>query len=148
MKKLIIVLTTAMLLTTLSAPAQNPEGPGMILKENWAIKSSAEVKAGGREISTAGFSTQGWYRTTMPSTILAALVANNVFPDPYYGTNINKLPGQITNRNRGIPPDSPFSVAWWYRTEFQLPASYKGKHIWINFHSINYKANIWLTGNL
>jgi len=148
MKKIIIVLTTVMLFLTLSAPAQHPEGPVMVLKENWAIKSSAEVGAGGREISTTGFSTQGWYRATMPSTILAALEANNVITNPYYGTNFNKIPGQISNRNRSIPTDSPFSVAWWYRTEFQLPAAYKGKHIWINFHSINYKANIWLNGKL
>ncbi|MGB4292872.1 MAG: glycoside hydrolase family 2 TIM barrel-domain containing protein [Bacteroidales bacterium] len=148
MKKIIITLTAAMLCITLSAPAQHPEGPRMVLKENWAIKSSAEVRAGGREISTAGFSTQGWYRTAMPSTILAALEANNVISNPYYGTNFNKIPGQIANRNRGIPVDSPFSVAWWYRTEFQLPATYKGKHVWLNFHSINYKANVWLNGKL
>ena len=128
--------------------AQKDTQPGIILRDNWAIQSSAVVKAGGSEISVAGYRADGWYRTSMPSTILAALVSNNVYEDPYYGTNFKKLPGQITSRNRDIPSDSPFSVPWWYRTEFQLPAGYKGKHIWINFHSINYKANIWLNGKL
>jgi len=47
-----------------------------------------------------------------------------------------------------MPEDSPFRVPWWYRTEFKLPAKYEGENIWLNFHSINYKANVWLNGNL
>ena len=30
--------------------------------------------------------------------------------------------------------------------EFTLPASDKGKTIWLNFRGINYRANIWLNG--
>ena len=42
--------------------------------------------------------------------------------------------------------DSPFIIPWWYRKEFVLPASFKGKSIWLNFRGINYRANIWLNG--
>jgi exo-1,4-beta-D-glucosaminidase len=42
--------------------------------------------------------------------------------------------------------DSPFIVPWWYRKEFVLPASFKGKSIWLNFGGINYRANVWLNG--
>ena len=45
-----------------------------------------------------------------------------------------------------MQPDSPFIVPWWYRKEFVLPASFKGKSIWLNFGGINYRANIWLNG--
>ncbi len=128
--------------------SQMPEEGRILLRSNWAIQSSEKITSQGKEISVAGYRTEGWYPASMPSTILAALVENKVYEDPYYGTNFNKLPGQITNRNRGIPPDSPFAVPWWYRTEFQIPAGFKGKHVWINFHSINYKANIWLNGKL
>ncbi|NSW95027.1 MAG: hypothetical protein HPY62_10025 [Bacteroidales bacterium] len=55
----------------------------------------------------------------MPTTVLAALVANGVYPDPYFGTNINKIPGAITGRNREMPEGSPFRVPWWYCTEFR-----------------------------
>ncbi len=37
-------------------------------------------------------------------------------------------------------------MPWWYRKEFVLPASFKGKSIWLNFGGINYRANIWLNG--
>ncbi len=47
-----------------------------------------------------------------------------------------------------MPEDSPFKVAWWYRTEFKIPADYKNMHTWLKFHSINYKANVWLNGKL
>ncbi|MFZ0282170.1 MAG: hypothetical protein WAL29_11000, partial [Bacteroidales bacterium] len=47
-----------------------------------------------------------------------------------------------------VPENSPFKVAWWYRTVFSLPSDYKGMNSWLKFHSINYKANIWLNGHL
>jgi exo-1,4-beta-D-glucosaminidase len=47
-----------------------------------------------------------------------------------------------------MPDNSPFSVPWWYRTEFKIPAEFQGKNLWLNFQSINYKANIWLNGKL
>ena len=89
-----------------------------------------------------------WYPTTVPSTVLAALVANKVYPDPYCGTNINNIPGNITYQKNEMPTDSPFKVAWWYRTEFKMPADFKKNAYMAQFHSINYKANIWLNGKL
>ena len=61
------------------------------------------------------------------------------FPGVTYpiGANFSNIPMQ---------PDSPFVVPWWYRKEFALPASFKGKTIWLNFRGINYRANIWLNG--
>ena len=37
-------------------------------------------------------------------------------------------------------------VPWWYRKQFVLPESYRGKTIWLNFGGLNYRANIWLNG--
>src|ERR1700752_3240698 len=45
-----------------------------------------------------------------------------------------------------MTPDSPFNVPWWYRTEFDVPAQYQGKTIWLAFRGINYRANIWVNG--
>jgi exo-1,4-beta-D-glucosaminidase len=134
---LMILLPTAVL-------AQIPGSGKMILKENWAIQSSKEVREDAKSVSTTGFKTTGWYPANMPSTVLAALVANNVYPDPYYGTNINNIPGTIVRRE--MPKDSPFNTAWWYRTEFKLPSDFKKMHTWLQFQSINYRANVWLNG--
>ena len=46
-----------------------------------------------------------------------------------------------------MAPDSPFRHSWWYRTEFKLPAEYKGKTIWLRFDGINYRANLWVNGH-
>ena len=120
----------------------------LFLKENWAIQSSAKIQADGKTISSLGFDQAGWFPASVPTTVLAALVKNGVYPDPYYGTNMDSLPGAITDIMKGMPENSPFMVPWWYRTVFSLPADYQGKNIWLNFNSINYKANIWLNGQL
>ncbi len=143
------IFLTAILLFILSftCMAQIPGGK-LLLKDNWTIQSSKEIKSDAKTISTIGFTTNGWYPTSVPTTVLAALVANKVYPDPYFGTNINNLPGTIPYPKRDMPDGSPFKVAWWYRTEFKLPAEYKRMHTWLQFHSINYKANVWLNGKI
>lgn len=148
MKTRIIFASIVLIFFSLSCLSQTSVEGKLLLKDNWAIQSSAEIKSDGKTISASGFRTEGWYPASVPTTVLAALVANKVYPDPYYGTNINNLPGAITNRVREIPEGSPFKVAWWYRTEFNLSANYKGMHTWLDFHSINYKANIWVNGKL
>src|ERR1017187_6542736 len=48
---------------------------GMTLTQGWAIQSSADVREGGAALSTVGYKVEDWYPTTVPSTVLAALVA-------------------------------------------------------------------------
>ena len=127
--------------------AQKPEigASTIVLHDNWAIRSSATVSDEGEVISQPGYIIKDWYPTSVPSTVLATLVANKVYPDPYYGNNYFELPGI---RRWDIPENNPFKSSWWYRTEFQLPASYRGKHIWIKFHSVNYRADLWVNGKI
>ncbi len=123
----------------------------IVLRENWAIQSSSNVRGSGASISTPGYSTRGWYPTTAPNTVISALVANDVYPDPYTGMNLRDIPGTTypvshNFSNLPTPPDSPFRNSWWYRTEFKLPADYKGKTAWLRFDGINFRANVWLNG--
>lgn len=148
MKTPIVFIPIVFTLFSLKSPSQTPEGGKLLLKDNWAIQSSKEIKSDARTISSAGFRTDGWYPTSVPATVLATLVANKVYPDPYYGTNFNNLPGMIPYPKRDMPDGSPFKVAWWFRSEFKIPADYKKMHTWLQFHSINYKANVWLNGKL
>ncbi|OPH58321.1 hypothetical protein BC351_23430 [Paenibacillus ferrarius] len=104
------------------------------LSQNWNIQSSAIATASGSKISTSGFATSGWFGTTVPNTVLGALVNAGNIKDPYIGQNMAYI------------DESRFTVPWWYRTEFTLPASEAGKKIAVNFQGINYKADIWLNG--
>ena len=76
---------------------------------------------------------------------------DQVYPDPYTGINLRTIPGTTYPifedfSNILMPPASPFRQSWWYRTEFSLPAEYKGKTIWLGFDGINYRANVWMNG--
>ena len=124
--------------------AQKP----LLLRDNWAIQSSKDLRERGDIISTPSFQPEKWFPASVPSTVFGTLVENKVYPDPYFGTNIEKIPGYISRRGGEIPGESPFKVSWWYRTLFTLPADFKSRNTWIKFHSINYKANIWLNGHL
>jgi exo-1,4-beta-D-glucosaminidase len=148
MKTRIVLIITLLVVGEINCLSQVSMNGKLLLKDNWAIQSSKEIKSDAKAISSIGFTTDGWYPTSVPTTVLAALVANKVYPDPYFGTNINNLPGIIPYPKRDMPDGSPFKVAWWYRTEFKIPADFKHMHTWLQFHSINYKANIWLNGTL
>jgi exo-1,4-beta-D-glucosaminidase len=121
------------------------------LRENWAIKSSAQVKETGDVLSGVAYAQRDWYPARVPSTVVGTLVQDKVYPDPYFGMNLRSLPGctypigKIFS-NLEMPPDSPYRSSWWYRTEFQMPSGYQGQNIWLHFDGINFRANIWLNG--
>ncbi len=121
------------------------------LRDGWRIQSSYKVEKSGSVVSTPGFPDASWYSASVPTTVVSALVKLKQYPDPDFGMNLRKLPGvtyPIGENFSNIPmrQDSPFMVPWWVRTSFVLPASYKGKTIWLNFGGINYRANIFLNG--
>jgi exo-1,4-beta-D-glucosaminidase len=124
----------------------------MLLRQNWAIQSSAEVRENGAALSVAGFyPSRAWVPATVPTTVFSALVAAHVYPDPYFGTNLRSAPGVsypigFNFSNAPMPDASPFRKSWWFRTEFKLPADYRGKTLWLGFDGINFRANVWLNG--
>jgi len=123
----------------------------LALHEDWTLQTSAKVDAKGEVISTPQFSPQGWHQATVPTTVVAALIKNKTLPDPFFGMNLRSFAGinyPIGGNFSNIPmaPDSPYAVSWWYRKQFTVPASYKGKTVWLKFNGINYSANIWLNG--
>jgi exo-1,4-beta-D-glucosaminidase len=123
--------------------AQKTDGGTLFLQDNWAIQSSANLKDNGKVISLPGYTSKNWYPTSVPTTVLAALVANKVYSDPYYSNNYYELPGV---RRWDIPEGNPFESSWWFRTEFDLSENFAGKHVWLKFHSVNYRANLWING--
>jgi exo-1,4-beta-D-glucosaminidase len=116
------------------------------------LQSSEKIAEKGAALSAPGYKPADWYRASVPSTVLAALVADGVYQDPYFGMNLRSIPGTSypigqNFSNLPMPPDSPFRVSWWYRTEFKLPADYQGKTLWLHLDGINFRANVWLNGH-
>ena len=118
----------------LSSGAQVPEQSP--LASGWQLQGAAKVAQGGEQLSHPAFDTLGWYKATVPGTVLTSLVDNHVYPEPLYGEN---------NRPDKIP-DSLCRTDWWYRTLFTVPAAYAGKKVWLNFEGINYAAEVWVNG--
>jgi exo-1,4-beta-D-glucosaminidase len=122
------------------------------LGDGWMIQSSADVKENGETISTAQYKPQYWYPAKVPATVVTALVQDEVYDDPNFGTNVQHFPGMEHPakdyfNNVMFPPESPFRVPWWYRTEFRDPGRHAGRHVWLQFDGINFRADIWVNGS-
>ncbi|MBV8205184.1 MAG: beta galactosidase jelly roll domain-containing protein [Acidobacteria bacterium] len=121
------------------------------LRQGWELQSACKLPNAGGEISTPGFQPKGWIHAGVPGTVVAAQVAAHLLPDPFYGTNLRSMPGGDypvgkNFANLPMPEASPYACSWWYRTQFALPANFRGKHVALHFDGINYRANIWLNG--
>ena len=122
------------------------------LRDDWRVQSACKVQAGGDAIAVTGFATDGWLKTSVPSTVLAAQVAAGVLPDPYFGDNLRKIPGTSypighNFANLPMPSDSPYACGWWYRKEFEAAsAKESGRRFWLHFGGINYRGEVWLNG--
>ena len=134
----------------------NNHSQRIVLEENWWIKSSFEIHESGDIISTDKFNPEAWYKTSVPSTVLNALVKNGVYPDPRTGFNNYLIPdaSDVFNAKYNLTRYSylknkanPWKNPYWYRTEFTLPESPKGGKTWLNFDGINYRADVWLNGH-
>ena len=146
MKRLATIATILALTADVAAAQTKIE-----LHDGWQIQSSASAGTDGAAISSATYEPSGWYRATVPSTVVGTLVEDSVFKDPLFGTNLRKLPGMTYGIGQNfvhLPMDStsPYRVPWWYRTTFRVPASMTGKRVALHFNGINYRANIWLNG--
>ncbi|WP_339840015.1 glycoside hydrolase family 2 TIM barrel-domain containing protein [uncultured Maribacter sp.] len=106
------------------------------LTEDWKIQSSEHISQNGKEISTNTKLSTNWLPAKVPSTILGTLVANQIYKDPYFGENLKNIPTE------------QFEVPWWYTTSFQISKDQADLNASFNFDGINYKANVWLNGNL
>lgn len=123
-------------LTPAAASAQPAGRTPLILSTGWQLQDVAKVPEASSEVSAAAYKTSGWYSATVPGTVLTTLVNNHVYPEPLYGEN---------NRPETIP-ESLAHTSYWYRTSVDVPASYKGQHIWLNFDGINYASAVWING--
>jgi exo-1,4-beta-D-glucosaminidase len=121
--------------TQTPSPTQTP-GPAVSsteLTQGWSLISANSVADPGSTISQPGYNVSSWSPITVPSTVLAGLVANNVYQNIYFGTNLQSVP-DLTTQN------------WWYRGQFNAPASGAGQQYWLRFKGISYRAQIWLNG--
>jgi len=100
----------------------------------WRLQRDSQVHAGGDALSTPGYADSDWLIATVPGTVLTSFLNVGAIPDPNFGNNQNMI------------SDSYFYADFWYRNEFIAAPSAPGKHVWLNFDGINWKADIFLNG--
>ena len=113
------------------ANAQTPDTIG-----GWQMQDAAKVSAAAETVSSGAFRPAGWYRATVPGTVLTTLVDNKVYPEPLYGENMRQIPESLNK------------ASYWFRTEFPVPASFAHRHTWVHFGGINYSADVWVDGHM
>ena len=100
----------------------------------WRVQRDSEVHAEGPALSQPGFDDKAWLIATVPATTLSSYWNAGALPDPNYSDNQMMI------------SDSFFWADFWYRNEFTAPKIEAGRHIWLNFNGINWKADVFLNG--
>mgnify|MGYP003292100854 CR=1 FL=1 len=136
------------------APALSrlPES-AQVLREGWLVKSSLSVEESGAELSSEGASGEGWARTSIPATVLTALVRGGFYPNPLIEMNNMLIPDSDDEYNSEndllkyshIPGMNPWKDPYWYVTSFDYGQLPEGRVI-LNFNEINYRGEVWLNG--
>lgn len=110
----------------------------------WKMMMARDVADSGEKISLFGYPTTNWLPAIVPGTVLNSLVYNKKYPEPYYGLN-NKIESQLIP---DIAEAGRDFYTYWFRTEFTVPESFNGRHVWLQIDGINYRAEVWVNGNL
>jgi hypothetical protein len=119
-----------------AAPAADTHGRLELAGGAWRIQRDSLVTADGTALSKPGFSDKGWLVATVPATVLSSYWNAGALPDPNYGDNLLTI------------SDSFFYADFWYRDEFVAPPLAAGRRAWLNFRGINWKADVYLNGEL
>ncbi len=101
---------------------------------NWKLQRASQVPEEGSVLSRPGYDDAAWVPATVPGTELVSYLNAGAIPDPNYADN------QL------MVSESFFLSDFWYRNVFDVPASFKEKHLQLHFDGINWKAEVWVNG--
>ena len=121
------------------APWDSPEDNGVLLHNGWQLHDVPSLKfsdidTAGTRVSTVAYAPSAWMKASVPGTILACMVNNGTLPDPNFGKNMDVITSRFVNTD------------YVYQTQFQVPASFSGRKIWLNFEGISRDAIIFVNG--
>ena len=116
------------------AAAATADGRLALAGGAWRVQRASQVHVSGAALATAGFHDADWMTATVPATVLSSYLNDGAIPDPNYGDNQNAV------------SDSFFYSDFWYRNEFTAPPAAAGRHIFLHFDGVNWKAEVFLNG--
>ncbi|MER6358404.1 exo-beta-D-glucosaminidase [Streptomyces sp. NPDC001634] len=98
----------------------------------YAVQSTAKVSDSPAAVSSPGYPASGWYPAGSRSTVLAALLADGVYADPFYSTNQQKI------------PKSDFQVPWWFRSDFTVADT--SERTYLDLSGVISAADVYVDG--
>ncbi|WSQ14712.1 exo-beta-D-glucosaminidase [Streptomyces sp. NBC_01231] len=98
----------------------------------YAIQSTAKVTDSAAAVSSPGYPASGWYPAGSRSTVLAALLAEGKYADPFYSTNQQQI------------PKADFQVPWWYRSDFTVADT--SERTYLDFSGVISAADVYVNG--
>jgi hypothetical protein len=116
------------------AKTPNSEGSLELARGDWKLQRASLVAAPGEQLSQSGFADTDWMAATVPGTVLTSYLNDGAIPDPNFGENQYAI------------SDSFFTSDFWYQDEFIAPPLAAGRHAWLNFDGVNWKAEVYLNG--
>jgi exo-1,4-beta-D-glucosaminidase len=108
---------------------------------HWQIQSSAKAQQSGAEVSSAGFSTEGWYPVGGRATVMAGLMENGKYENVFYGDNLRAVEEPDASGTLFVTP-------WWYRSEFTVVESAADTRTLLRINGMIPSADVWLNGQL
>ncbi|WP_327327665.1 exo-beta-D-glucosaminidase [Streptomyces sp. NBC_01210] len=109
----------------------------------YRIQSTAKVSDSPAVVSSPGYPATGWHPAGPRSTVLGALLANGTYADPFYSTNLEKIPA------------ADFAVPWWYRSDFTVadtagplpPGGGQEGRTYLDFSGVISAADVYVNGS-
>lgn len=102
---------------------------------NWKLHEDPAGDGLQRGFFDGPTSTPGWIPARVPGNIQADVAAAHQVDPLWYGAIDPKL-YDVARRD------------WWYRKDFTLPASYRGRRITLDFDGVDEHCKAWLNGKL
>ena len=75
---------------------------GKQLLTQWQMQSTMRVPQAGNVLSLRTYKPQRWHNATVPTSVLGALVKENVYPDPHFDLNDLRIPDASDDLNRRL----------------------------------------------
>jgi exo-1,4-beta-D-glucosaminidase len=123
------------------APTRVGGGAGSTVAiAHWLIESSAKAQESGAEISSAGFSTRGWYPVSGRATVMAGLLENGTYKNVFYGDNLRAATEPESS-------GSLFVIPWWFRTELSFAQGAPAIRTLLRVNGMIASADVWMNGH-
>lgn len=98
----------------------------------FAVQSTARVSDSATTVSSPGYPASGWHPAGPRSTVLAALLADGVYADPFRSTNQQSI------------RRADFEVPWWYRSDFTVEDT--ARRTFLDFSGVVSAADVYVNG--